>query len=356
MNSLLPIRIILIVTGFLLPGCQEVYIAQLDETERVMVVDGLITNQGGPHKVTLTLAGRFQQNDMASPVTGARILITTSHGDQIELHETQAGEYLTPAHFHAQQGIEYTLHIETLDGDHYSSEPQSMQEPVAVDSIFAQFGTEVFYNQSSVSNNVFQSKVEGAYAFVKTSTDNRESAYYRFESAIYLQHSIPISDVVVDNCWIKKPVNDFLGTDLSGYVGLNGIRQKMGFAPFFPNEIKYLGIADTLLFDNTRVFINKIFTLNKATYAYHKAKNDQINDQGRFFDPIAAQPPANIICSTDPEKLVLGIFEVSPQTTLTYRIRSNYFSRQSEIEMITDLEHAPDEGCLRNLYPDFWLH
>lgn len=356
MKRLLPARIILMLTGLLLQGCQEEYHAQLDATDRVMVVDGLITNQNGPHKVTLTLAGRFQQSEMANPVTGARITITASNGDQIELQEALAGTYLTPTHFYAQQGLSYTLHIETRDGDLYHSEPQIMQEPVVVDSIFAQFGTEIFYNQSSVSNRIFQSKVEGAHAFVQTSTGSQEPAFYRFESAIYLQHSIPISDVVVDNCWIKKPINDFLGTDLSSYAGLNGIRQKMGFAPFFPNDIKYLGIADTLLFDFTRVFINKIFTLNDAAYAYHKAKNDQLNNQGRFFDPIAAQPPANIVCSSDPEKLVLGIFEVSPMITLTYRIRSNYISRQFEVEMISTLDHVPDEGCLRNMYPDFWLN
>lgn len=337
-------------------GCQEEYHAELDIINRVLVVDALITDQNGPHTVKLTLAGRFQQDEIANPVYKASVFITDSDNNRFELSETLPGTYITPSYFFARQGLAYVLHIETREGMYYQSEPQVMAQPIEVDSIYGQLGKAVFYNRSLVSNRIYQTEIEGTYTFLQTSSKENTPVRYRFESTIYLQHSIPWSDVVVDNCWIKKPINNFLGTDISSHSGQESFRQIAGFAPFLPTDLKHLGVYDTLLFDNARVFINKVYALNDASYAYHKAKNEQINNNGRFFEPIAAQPPSNIKCITEPDRLVLGLFEVSPFIGLTYRVRLDYITRMIEIDIISSMDHIPDEGCMRNIYPAFWIN
>lgn len=348
--------IILLLAILLASGCQEEYHPDIDMSARVLVVDGLITDQNGPHVIKLSLAGRFQQEEIANPVTGAMLTISSNDGTEVTLKETSPGNYETPAHFFGRPGYAYVLDIETDDGFQYRSAPQTMRESIAVDSIIGQFGEAVFYNRSSISHRIYQTTIQGTYTYVQTSSGKDKPANYRFVSSIYLQHAVPISDVTVDLCWIKKSHNDFLGTDISTSGHMAGARQVMGFAPYFPNQIKYLGLLDTLLFDNTRVFINKIYTLNDASFAYHKAKNEQINTSGRFFDPIASQPPGNMTCINDPKKMVLGLFEASPEMSFTYRIKTDYVSRQTVVEMINSMDHVPDEGCLRNLYPDFWVY
>ena len=353
------IALTLLLSGaLLLSACQEEYRATLDNAEPLLVVEGLITDQPGPHAVKLTRTVKFQEDFAPQRVSGASIKITGTDGSVVFLHENQPGIYLTPYDFSGAIGESYELFITTAEGEEYQSAPQEILPPLSIDSVFGQLGQEVFYNHSSVSNNVYTSTIDGTNTFVQTSGSVEQPARYRFISDLYLQYIIIYQNGMAaetyDYCWVKKTINDQLGTDIGNPNSLPQATDKVGFVIRNRNDFVYYGI-NAQLYDMHRVMINKIYTLNEDSYLFHKAKNEQLGDEGRFFDPIASQLPGNIQCTSDPSKRVLGLFEASSEFVMTYKVIADFFENNVTIDFIGDLDTIPRSGCLYEQFPDHWL-
>jgi hypothetical protein len=348
--------LMVIMLGLGLGGCQEVYFPDLEKVEPILVVEGLVSNQPGPYRVKLSLAGRFQEPPVFNGVSGATVSIRVSDGNIVSLHEFSPGNYYTPIDFAGEVGKHYTLHISTPDGNQYKSTAQEILPPMSIDSIYGVKSEKVFYKPSSVSNSLFPFNVTGTYAFISTSGSIANIRRFRYTSSMYVQYGVLISDIAVDNCWIKKSITNFQSSDLGVFSNLDGASQEIGFAPLFANGLHFLGYPANLLYDQVRVMINRIYTLNPESYSFHKAKNDQLNTEGRIFDPISAQLPGNISCINDPERVALGFFEASSETIHTYRIVTNILQGTVNIIHLPSMENIPLEGCLRNDYPPFWVN
>ncbi|MBW6498223.1 MAG: DUF4249 domain-containing protein [Bacteroidales bacterium] len=351
--------ILIFLSATLLWSCQEEYHVDLQNTEPFLVVDGLLTDQQGPHEVRLSKSVKFQDQFIPQAVSGASLRITVSDGQSVPLTETQPGVYQTPANFEGIIGRSYVLHITAQNGEEYVSAPQTLMPPLSIDSVFGQLGEEIFYLHSQVSNNVYPTAVDGTNTFLKTSGTNEDASSYRFVSELYLQYLIIYGGIggaveTVDNCWIRRQINDQLGTDLGNRNLMQNATDKIGFVLRERNQLPYYGFTEQL-YQSHRVLINKIFTLNEDSYEFHKAKNEQLSDEGRFFDPIAAQIQGNMQCITDPQKVVLGLFEASSELIITYKIESDFQNNTVDITMIDNLHTIPRSGCLYEEYPDHWL-
>jgi hypothetical protein len=357
-------RKFLIATGLFFAGillfsaCQEEYFPKLDNVEPMLVVDGLFTNQPGPHTVRLSQSVKFQQAFTNTPVSGASLYIAGSDGASIPLSESQPGVYQTPAGYSGQIGHSYVLHIETPDGQMYQSDPQLILQPVNAETVNGQISEEVFYNYSAISNRVYATTAEGTEAYLQVSDPGTGSARYRFNSIHYLQYLIIYGAEgvapTIDYCWIKRSINDQLGNDIGNPNNHEISSEKVGFVMRNRNFIPYYGFPEAM-YDFNRVLINKIYTLNDDSYEYHKAKNDQLSDEGRFFDPIAAQLKGNVRNLTNPNIKVLGLFEASSEITLTYNILTNYAEGTISIVPVHNLDHVPNTGCLYEQYPSHWI-
>ena len=355
MNKFFIAAFILFLGTLAFTGCQEEFYARLDRVEPYLVVEGFISDQPGPHRVRLTMATPFQQPYVYHPVTGALLTITGNDGSLVTLEETLPGEYFTPESFQGQTGFSYILNIETEDGSYFRSEPQELLPPLQIDSIYGVLGEEIFYKPSGVSNTLFPFTVVGAHAFVTTSASGNSGNRFRFKSELYVQYTVPVSDVSFDACWIRQTLNPFLESDMGQFSNLDGMSQKMGFAPLYANGLSFFGFPDDLYYDQVRVLISKVYTLNQGSYDFHKARNEQLNTDGRIFDPINAQLPGNIHCISDPEKQALGFFEASALQTLTFRVVSRVNNGTVSIIPNPPLDQVPGQGCLRNQYPAFWV-
>lgn len=353
------IAAVLFFAGILMfTACQEEYFPNLDNMEPMLVVDGLFTDQPGPHTVRLSKSVKFQEEFKNIPVSGAILYIAGSDGSIIPFNEVQPGVYRTPAGFSGQVGHSYVLHIETADGQIYESDPQMILQPVNTEAINAQISEEVFYNYSAISNRVYSTVAEGTEAYLQVSDPGTGSARYRFNSIHYLQYLIIYGAEgvapTIDYCWIKRSINDQLGNDLGNPNNHEISTEKVGFVMRNRNFIPYYGFPEAL-YDFNRVLIIKIYTLNDQSYEFHKAKNDQLGDEGRFFDPIASQLLGNVRNLTNPQKKVLGLFEASSEITLTNNILTNYSDGTTNIVPVPNLDHVPNTGCLYEEYPSHWI-
>ncbi|MFO7997507.1 MAG: DUF4249 domain-containing protein [Bacteroidales bacterium] len=351
----------LLVLAALLPGCTEEYIVNLDAVERVLVVEGLITDTEGPHKIRLSMSNKFQEANAPTPFQWAMLYIECSDGTITPLEESdkEPGTYLTPAAFTGSPNHSYTLHIETADGDTYRSEPQELPPPLAIDSLYWEKGNLMFYNRSNVSNNIYQIQIDGASIFIKASPVRGTKGYFRFISLMYAQYYIPLGDAAYKSCWVKWPVTDFMGPDTGTFILQEESSQQVGFLPLYNHNLSYMGLNDqedsleTMQYHGAKVMINKIYTLNPVSHAFHMAKNEQLNNEGRFFDPIASQPEGNIRCVNDPGRKVLGLFEASAETVVTYKlVVKDLMNYIMDLEPIHSLESIPTQGCMLTAFPD----
>jgi hypothetical protein len=105
-----------------------------------------------------------------------------------------------------------------------------------------------------------------------------------------------------------------------------------------------------------RILYLKQYTLNNETYLYYKSLGEQLQSEGKLFDPIAAQLKGNIKCLTDPEKKAIGFFEASSISYSAYIVdfRNLKNSQPSVIE--TPYILPPESyGCWINTTPPFWI-
>jgi hypothetical protein len=358
----------LLLLALLMTACQEEYIADLDNMEPLLVVDGLITDNPGPHQVKLAHSNKFQDVAGRSPVSYATLYIESSDGLRTELQENPLapGTYLTPDDFRGVAGISYVLHIETADGETYRSDPQMMTERVSVDSIYIEKGQQVFYRQSRMSDNMYRLTVEGFNFFLQSGPASGEEQHFRFRSLNYMQWTEPVGDVAYLSSWWQWDATPFIGADLGVASRNEPGPQLIGFLPLANQDFFFFGFNPTedslqnVTVHSARVLTNLIYSLNDDSHAFHKARNDQLNNEGRFFDPIASQPLGNVRCISDPGKMALGFFEASAEVEFTHRLVTNFTEGTRTLEPIASFRPEPRQGIMlvgppNYILPPWWI-
>ncbi|MBW6498227.1 MAG: DUF4249 domain-containing protein [Bacteroidales bacterium] len=347
--------------ALLVHSCQEEYFVDLKDVETALVVEGYISDKGGIQSIRLSYASKFQSVESPVYAYGANVILHVSDGTTWEFHPGWAGYYNLPADFLAEPGKTYTLEIQLtgFDGEPrvYQSIPQAMPSPVNIDDAYAEFSEELFFFYSTETDYVYQRYVPGTNAMVTASNTDGSPVRFRFESEMYLQYVIRYDGVIpsYDYCWIRRDVTDFAGSDINLFPNQQNSPTRIAFIPSIPFYMGHLGFP-RYPYDGVRVIINRMFTLNEQGYKFHKDKNEQLGDNGQFFDPIASQVKGNIKCISHPDELVLGFFEVSSEITRPYLVNANEYYNILEVDLLDlNFDLIPRAGCKLDTLPDFWL-
>ncbi len=128
--------ILLLITLFF-SGCVDVSEVNPPEGERILVVDGFISNFNGPHVVELTQTATYGSvfEGVIAKVPNATVLVRDGQGNIFEFTEIINGTYVSEADFSATPGESYSLLIETSIGELYSSIPQVLPSPVPIEGV-----------------------------------------------------------------------------------------------------------------------------------------------------------------------------------------------------------------------------
>lgn len=339
-------------------ACTDVYEPEIDMVDNHLVVEGLITNQPGPHVIRLTRSSAFGKSFQRVSVRNARVFVTDSKGVEVFLPETGAGNYLTPASFAGEVGESYVLHIETSNGIVYRSDPQRLMPPLQVDQVTTEPGIKLFFLSSSVSASLSQEDVQVGKIFF--SVTGRDQPRFRFNSILLLDYIIQYPGIfpTYDFCWIRRSINDYLDKDIGESSGSGeGVRHQVGFVPAVSQQLPmmgfpiYMGGDPMTYYGSFRVLLNYLYSLNDEAYHFHDMRNRQLDDEGRFFDPIAAQLPGNIHNVNNPEEVVFGFFEVSSVTYTPVRVKISPFELSADVIHLVDT--MSNQGCFFNEIPPF---
>lgn len=151
--------------------CIDPFSPSLNDSESLLVVDALITNENRSYKVKLS---RTDVNQMADPlmVTDALVTIRDEDGNISLLAESAEGYYSTDSTlFTGETGKTYILNIKTTEGDEYESEPCLMYPVQPITNIYYNKDQEIINNGTETKDGI------RFYLDSQTSDDNQ---YFRW--------------------------------------------------------------------------------------------------------------------------------------------------------------------------------
>ncbi|BDX36922.1 hypothetical protein CYCD_02770 [Tenuifilaceae bacterium CYCD] len=335
----------------LLFSCKEVYYPDLNSTNKILVVSGIITNQHKTHSISLSWAKSFNDKDDLEPVKGAQVYITDKRSENYYFVEGDCGIYYSDTIlFVPQIGNAYKLTIVLDDGVRYESDYQDLLEENALGEISGNISNKDFIIE--VGDNTIVQSYDGVEALVSIAAAEGVIPKHRFDVELLIQY-VWNDDGMISNthfCWVTYNPNNNVNITSSKYdVNVNGmIFHSMCF---LPQNSNYWNIEHA--YSCFIIFIDA-YRLNDASYSFYKKAHDQLAADNSIFDPITVQLPCNIKCITDSGRPVLGFFEASNVSSFTFIIQE---TSPSSVRFI----NSPDfprgfekSGYSINVMPSFW--
>jgi hypothetical protein len=368
----------LVVIFGLLISCYKPYNPDIKSNEKVVVVEGLITNEVGSYKIRLSYAIPFDTTGLGQPISSAHVYVTDDFGNKYDFNEKGNGFYISDSmQFTGHPNSSYILYIESPDGEVYRSDPQKLVEVFYSDSIYAK----VDYQQTISRFNQIVVIIHGANMLVDIKSNSDKLPRFRFTSGLVRQYfyALNIPPPVFDTplylfyCWqtnnsnlqlnlayneysengynINKHSVYFIDdlTSIDAFVyGLGTKNPDLSFNSIQSTERKSYIVMHRILYLNQ-------YTLNNESYSYYKNMDEQLRSDGKLFDPIATQLNGNIKCITNPSRKVFGFFEASSVRHTAYVVGNrDHRNDQYSITNIPFIIPPEPNGCWINKAPPFW--
>jgi Domain of unknown function (DUF4249) len=377
-----------------LAGCKVEYNPVIDTQMSAIVVEGLITNLKESYEVKISMATPYNQASKNTNISGASVSIKDDLGNTYMMHvkDPPGYYYSDTSEFIAIPGRSYTLHIEMPGGDIYESSAQKLLEPATIDSIHG-ITTDKNYWYYDELGNITYKMVYGAETSMDLSYNSDSIFQFRFDNTLIKCYSfmymytpemklalIPFPPPkicpgavcpYIIYSWMKY--NLYTGTGLSSAThNLVSNEIKNSSICFFPFDTAFCPIrynADSCSLDmfgrtvcgtirqpagpEGKILETRVYALNEESAVYYQELNKQLSYEGKLFDPVAVQLQGNIKCTSNPDKLALGLFEVSACTTRSYWLIFNYGEGYINYVHIEDLTDLPVTGTSK-YPPGFW--
>jgi hypothetical protein len=395
-SSHMKLKFILPVLSVLsLVSCKEAYNPVIDKRMSAIVVEGLITNLKESYEVKISMATSYDSVINNTNLIGASVSIKDDLGNTYTMHSEPFLRYYysDTSEFIAVPGRSYTLHIEMPNGDIYESSAQKLLSPADIDSIHG-ITTAKNYWYNDELGNITSKMVYGAETFMDISYHSDSIFQFRLDNTLIKCYSfmymytpeMKLADVPFPppkNCagavcpyvmynWKKFNLNTAinLSTETHNLISRELRNSSVCFFPLDSAFCPIRYVADSCASDlsgNTQCAIirqpagpegkileTRLYALNQESAVYYQELNEQLSYEGKLFDPIAVQLNGNIKCTSNPNKLALGLFEVSACTTKSYWLNFNYVEGYIKYIQLKDLSNLPLFGSGK-YRPDFWL-
>lgn len=170
----------------LFANCVDPILIESKIDSDILVVEGRITSETGPHIIRLTRSTRYGSifDGEIKGETGAKLFIRDNLGNTIKLSEEGSGYYKTAEQDKGIVGREYILVIKTKFGQTYQSYPELLSAAPTIDELFYEFveiptesdipisGVDVYanYNDLFENENYYKWEASGMH-WIKTNPE-----------------------------------------------------------------------------------------------------------------------------------------------------------------------------------------
>ncbi|MEQ8469657.1 MAG: DUF4249 domain-containing protein [Marinoscillum sp.] len=316
-------QLVFILLAFLV-ACIKPYDFDPQNFDKVLVVDGHISDELGPHTVSINYTYPLD-TVLNEYINNAQVWIEVGDGSRVDLNPTENGTYETAAAFRGVPNQTYQLNILLQNGEEYRSEPELLLKAPEVADIYGRY--------TSLPNANEDRNVGGIQFFID-SEENSEVKYFRYEyeEAFKIQTPYPalykfvpedtsliLLDTLIGICYKEGKSNQLI------YGTTNGTsEQKMVEFP-----IRFVSEEDQLLRTRYALLV-KQYAISESAYLFYKRLNENNESGGSLFDQQAGTVLGNIYAPNDPDRAILGYFEASGVST-----KRKFFSRRELSDQLT---------------------
>jgi hypothetical protein len=344
----------LITYGFFLvlvlfAACEDIYTPDIEKRENVIVVDARIVAGKNDNYIRLTESLSFIDYKAKYPsVEGADVSVFDNSDNVFSLPEVEPGVF--HVNFQLDPESEYKIII-NYNGNTYESAYESVPEVPEVDSIYGFEETKIIIEGGENSVGDFRETI----GFQLYSDMQSEAPYYRFTARKVLQ------TIFVEDRGLEIELYHYMWKSYFPTGSFN-----IATAPEFSNSNSV--IKHPLFFLNRRIALEEdtyfagwiiiIYQhgLSNSAYNYYKDLNNQLNSEGRLFDPLYVQARNNLKCTNNVGQLILGNFEISTQKEYRFYVRFISDAQGYKVKEIDEFYEIPLQGDEIDEYPDFWEH
>lgn len=320
-----------------------------ESTQQILVVEGFIDNDFGPHEIEISFISPFagiQEGGAKRVIDNADVTLIDDLGNYIQLEaqtlvedelfnadpmgctpgiapRTANTNYFTPADFRGVVGRSYFLEIVLINGITYRSTLQTLQEPVPIEDVSLQFisfpssndlinttGIEVFatYQDPAESENFYLWQIDGIYKIETPAADPPACCLY------------DPRDNLGTECWVTElDVNTTIfASDDSGFDG-TVTTQKVGFIEDDGNRFTSTEVPS----DKQYYVTVKQYAISASAYDFYSNLEVLSEINGEIFDPPPVAVPTNVFNINDPTERVIGVFGVHAKTTFGAFVNRN---------------------------------
>ncbi len=288
----------------LLQSCIEEFNPEVDKYDKILVVEGLISNEPGPYIVKLSLSTFVNEPEIV-PLEGATVQIIDGNGLSETLSENKSGIYTTSSGgIQGEIGNKYKVIINTGEGINYESEFSKLLEPVGITSLNASEETEI---------NTETNEEEIGYKFY-VDTENMkndssgllwrafETYEYHADQMIYFIYKDSTEQIFnpdsIYHCWRTNSINQIYAYEGGTSKGITGYPLN-----FVSSETKKLNSKYSLLL--------KQYTINEIESSYWADLQDLNSEAGGLYTQQPYQIKGNVKNTSNIDDPVLGYFTVA---------------------------------------------
>lgn len=317
---------------------EPIEIKSTTQNKELLVIEATITNEFKKHEIKLSRTIPIDSFSYKLE-KGAFIKIIDEFKNTYNFEEISTGKYRSKTDFSALKNTEYTLEIETSDGEVYTSKAEKITAESKIENI-TYIPTKNFFDQ------------EGVMISVNSSSIDNDANYYRFEyeetynilpplwskDTIIVTSETPPFGIKIETkkninrdkvCYKTKYSDKIFQTETKSLVDNNIVNYPLRFLP-------YSGLILSSRYMHRYTIIVKQYVESFEAYNYYNILN-KFSDINNVFSQIqTGNLTGNIHSKKKPDKSVIGYFSVASVSE-----KRVFFNRNE----LTSLQPTFDGNC-----------
>ncbi len=304
-----------------LAACTEPYTIETVGYERILVVEGTLTDEVKLQRVKLSRTTPLEDVDIAIE-ENANVLVRGDNGSEFQFFQDETGDYVSAQPFAALPNVQYTLHITTRDGKLYKSSAVSLPPAVEIGELYA---------ERIVNPNEDK---DGVQVLVNTEDPTGQAKYFRYEYAETYKVVAPYPSPYYVEIVNYNPGNetyDVLLTPRTPEEVCYSTETSTGIVQTATTEfsenrvvrfpVRYLSKVDARIQTRYSILV-KQYVQSLEAYTFYKTVKELGSVQSLLSQGQPGYVMGNMVAEADPEEKVLGFFEASSMASK--RIYFNY--------------------------------